>query len=109
MLVIISVVMFMLVIRFVKVIILVNLLNVDDHNDHGVYGHICISMAGSAGELNVSHYLKADLQNHLLPPPSSSSHLKPGAWRHQRPPKQRSSSAGWSEPSSAQLKAKLND
>ena len=48
MLVIISVVMFMLVIRFVKVIILVNLLNVDDHNDHGVYGHIFISMAGSA-------------------------------------------------------------
>ena len=45
----------MLVIRFVKVIILVNLLNVDDHNDHGVYGHICISMAGSAGELNDSH------------------------------------------------------
>ena len=109
MLVIISVVMFMLVIRFVKVIILVNLLNVDDHNDHGVYGHICISMAGSAGELNVSHYLEADPLNHLLPPPSSSSHLKPGAWRHQRPPKQRSSSAGWSEPSSAQLKAKLND
>ena len=109
MLVIISVVMFMLVIRFVKVIILVNLLNVDDHNDHGVYGHICISMAGSAGELNVSHYLEADPLNHLLPPPSSSSHLKPGAWRHQRPPKQRSSSAGWSELSSAQLKAKLND
>ena len=84
-------------------------LNVDDHIDNDVYDHIRISMAGSAGELNVSHYLEAGPQNHHLPPPSSSSHLKPGAWRHQRPPKQWSSSAGWSEPSSAQLKAKLND
>ena len=84
-------------------------LNVDDHIDNDVYDHNRISMAGSAGELNVSHHLKTDPQNHLLPPPSSSSHLKPGAWRHQRPPKQRSLSAGWGEPSSAQLKAKLND
>ena len=93
----------------ILVIGLANVLNVDDHNDHDVYGHIRISMAGSAGELNVSHYLEDDPQNHLHPPPSSSSHLKPGAWRHQRHPKQRSSSAWWSEPSSAQLKAKLND
>ena len=80
---------------------LVNLLNVDDHNDNDVYGHIRISMAGSAGELDVSHHLEADPQNHLLPPHSSSSHLKPGARRHERPAKQ------WSL--SAQLKAKLND
>ena len=109
MVVITSVVMFMLVIilviKFMQVIILVmvlvNLLNVDNHNDHDVHDHIRISMAGSAGELDVSHHLEADPQNHLLQPPSSSSHLKPGARRHQRPAKQ------WS--SSAQLKAKLND
>ena len=83
----------------ILVIGLANVLNVDDHNDHDVYGHICISMVGSAGELNVSHYL--ELQNNLPPPPSSSSHLKPGARRHERPSKQ------WSL--SAQLKAKLND
>ena len=105
MVVITSVVMFMLVIilviKFMQVIILVNLLNVDNHNDNDVYGHIRISMSGSAGELDVSHHLEADPQNHLLQPPSSSSHLKPGARRPQRLPKQ------WS--SSAQLKAKLND
>ena len=85
---------------------MVLVLNADDHK---AYGHIRTLMAGSAGELNVSHHLEADPQNHLIPPPSSSSHLKPGARRHQRPPKQRSSSAWWSEPSSAQLKAKLDD